>query len=181
MLRSVALFSNVSKTLYKSFPIRRLHIENTLKTKGITLPEPVRPKGSYSGVVQTGKLLFVSGHLPYDFQQTTSSQTLITGKVGKDLTTEEAADAAKFCTLSILSTLHDHLGTLDKIVKIVKVFGIVNCVESFTEQPKVLNGASDFLIEIFGKEKGSHARAAIGSNSLPLNVPVEVEMIVEIH
>ena len=104
----------------------------------------------------------------------------MTGKVGQDLTTEQGYDAARLCTLNLLATLKAELGDLDKVKRVVKVMGFVNCVDSFSAQPKVLNGCSDFLITIFG-DKGVHSRSAVGTNALPLNVPVEIEIIVEVQ
>jgi enamine deaminase RidA (YjgF/YER057c/UK114 family) len=101
------------------------------------------------------------------------------GKVGKDLTTEQAYDAAKYCALAILGTLKQELGDLDKVKKVVKITGFVNCIDTFAAQPKVLNGASDLLGQVLG-ERGVHSRSAVGTNALPLNVPVEVEAIVEV-
>jgi enamine deaminase RidA (YjgF/YER057c/UK114 family) len=104
----------------------------------------------------------------------------VTGKVGQDLTTEQAVEAAQFATLNLLSTLKAELGDLDKIKRIVKVLGFVNCVDGFAAQPKVMNGCSDLLGSIFG-EKGRHSRSAVGTNALPLNVAVEIELIVEVE
>jgi enamine deaminase RidA (YjgF/YER057c/UK114 family) len=108
-------------------------------------------------------------------QKDKGPEYLITGKVGKEVSTTEAIEAAKSVALCLLGTLKGEVGDLDK-VKIVKLFAIVNCVDGFSEQPKVVNGASDLLVAVLG-ENGKHARSAIGSNALPLNVPVEIEMI----
>lgn len=102
------------------------------------------------------------------------------GKVGADLTTEQGAEAAKAVALNIIATLKAEVGDLDKVKKIVKLTGFVNCVDGFTAQPKVVNGASDLLVQVFG-DKGRHARSAVGTNALPLNVPVEIEAIVEVE
>eukprot|EP01121_Diplochlamys_sp_Union-15-3_P013561 TRINITY_DN4222_c0_g1_i1.p1 TRINITY_DN4222_c0_g1~~TRINITY_DN4222_c0_g1_i1.p1 ORF type:complete len:179 (+),score=34.64 TRINITY_DN4222_c0_g1_i1:50-586(+) len=162
--------------------VRRLHVEEKLQKKGFRIPPPVKPKGSYTNVVQTGNLLYISGHLPFKFhpEQKVLTENVIVGKVGKDLTLEQAQDAAKSCALSIIGTLKEHLGNLDKVSKIVKLNGYVNCSDDFRDQPKVLNGASEFLVEVFGPEIGTHARAALGTNSLPLGAAVEVEAVVQV-
>jgi enamine deaminase RidA (YjgF/YER057c/UK114 family) len=101
------------------------------------------------------------------------------GKVGKDCTEEQACAAAKICALNCLAAIKEQIGSLDRIERIVKLVGFVNCVDTFTAQPKVVNGASEFLGELFG-DKGRHARSAVGTNSLPLDTPVEVELVVKI-
>ena len=115
-----------------------------------------------------------TGHLP----QPVGGLPLITGKVGVDLTTQQAQDAAKVVGLNIISSLKDYLGDLDRVVRIVKLVGFVNCVDGFKDQPMVINGCSNLLGEVFG-EKGIHARSAVGTNALPLGVAVEIEAIVE--
>ena len=104
---------------------------------------------------------------------------MLTGKVGKDLDVDAAKEAAKIVGLNLCATLKHNLGDLDKVKRIVKIVGFVNCIDGFSQQPAVVNGCSDLLVELFG-EKGKHARSAVGTNALPLNVPVEIEMIVEI-
>ncbi len=110
--------------------------------------------------------------------QPVGNKPLITGKVGKDLTTQQAHDAAAIVGLNIISTLKEHLGDLDRVKRVVKLVGFVNCVDGFTEQPAVVNGCSNLLGQVFG-EKGTHARSAVGTNALPLGVAVEIEAIVE--
>jgi enamine deaminase RidA (YjgF/YER057c/UK114 family) len=122
-----------------------------------------------------GNLLFLSGKGPNK-----PDGSYVTGKVGKDLTIEEGYEAAKLAAISHLAVLKAELGSLNKVKRIVKVLGMVNCTEDFKDQPKVINGYSDFMVEIFG-EKGKHARSAVGMNSLPMNIAVEVEVIVEIE
>jgi len=164
-------------------PLKRfLHVEKkNIEALGFKIPPPNKPAGNYVGFVKSGKMLYLSGHLPWrDGKFYTDPQNLITGKVGKDVSVEEAKQAACSAALALCGTLKDAVGDLDK-VRIVKVFGIVNCVDGFTAQPTVMNGASDFLVKVFGEEKGKHARSAIGTNALPLNVPVEIEMIAEIE
>jgi enamine deaminase RidA (YjgF/YER057c/UK114 family) len=132
--------------------------------------------GLFLGVGFRCEVLVYVGHLP----QPAGGKPLITGKVGKDLTTQQGQDAAKIVALNILSSLKDYLGDLDRVKKIVKLVGFVNCVDGFTEQPMVINGCSNLLGEVFG-EKGTHARSAVGTNALPLGVSVEIEAIVEIE
>jgi enamine deaminase RidA (YjgF/YER057c/UK114 family) len=120
--------------------------------------------------VRTGNLLYLSGRTPSAGPK---------GQVGKDVTTEEAYEAARNCAIGQLSVAKAALGDLDKVVRVVKVLGMVNAVPGFTEQPKVINGFSDLLVEVFG-ENGRHARSAVGVGSLPGNVPVEVEIIFEV-
>jgi len=149
-------------------------IEEKLGMLGITLPSPPRPAGSYIPVVRTGNLVFVSGQIPIS-----DGKILHSGKVTKDLSVEDAQKAARLCVINALAQIKFELGDLDKISKIVRVSGFVNSPPEFTEQPKVINGASDLLFEIFEK-KGQHTRIAIGVSSLPLNSAVEIDLIVEI-
>lgn len=116
-----------------------------------------------------------AGHLPFK-----SDGELFNGKVGKDYNTEEAYAAARQCALGILGTVKAEIGDLDKIKRVVKILGFVNCVDTYSAQPKVLNGASDVIGEILG-DRGIHVRSAVGTNALPMNVPVEVEAIIEIE
>lgn len=148
--------------------------EERFKALGITLPSPPKPAGSYVPVIVTGKLAFVSGQIPIK-----DGKIIYSGKVSKDLTLEEAQDAAKLCVVNALAQLKSELGSLDRISKIIRLSGFVNSPPEFTDQPKVINGASDLLFKIFG-QKGQHARVAVGVSSLPLNSAVEVDMIVEI-
>lgn len=149
-------------------------IEEKLSSLGITLPSPPAPAGSYVPVVVSGNLAFVAGQIPLE-----SGQVKFRGRVGKDLPLEVGQDAARLCTINALAQLKAALGSLDRIKQVVKVTGFVNCEPSFADQPKVINGASDLLVQVFG-EKGKHARAAVGVSSLPLQSAVEVEFIVEI-
>jgi enamine deaminase RidA (YjgF/YER057c/UK114 family) len=152
-----------------------MKIEAKLAQMGLTLPAPGPAAGNYIGAVQVGSLLFVSGHGPRR-----EGGTYMTGKVGRDLTTEQAYEAAKVVMLNCLATVQHELGDLDRVKRIVKLLGMVNCTEDFTEQPRVINGASDLLVELYG-EAGRHARSAVGMQQLPMNIPVEVEMIVEVE
>ena len=148
-----------------------IDFDKKLKELNIELTAPSKPVANYVKAVRTGNLLFLAGHGPVSG---------FTGKVGKDLTLEQGYQAAKSTGVSMLSTLKAELGDLNKVKRIVKVLGMVNCTETFVDQPKVINGYSDLMVAVFG-EKGKHARSAIGVYSLPFNFSVEVEMIVEVE
>jgi enamine deaminase RidA (YjgF/YER057c/UK114 family) len=152
-----------------------IDVEKKLKELGIELITPTKPMANYVKAVRTGNLIFLAGHGP-----TKADGTLITGKVGKELNTEQGAEAARLTAISLLSTLKAELGDLNKVKRIVKVLGMVNCTENFTDQPKVINGFSDLMVQVFG-EKGKHARSAVGMYALPSNMAVEIEMIVEVE
>jgi enamine deaminase RidA (YjgF/YER057c/UK114 family) len=152
-----------------------MQIENRLKDMGIELPPAVTPVANYVPAVRSGNLVFLSGHGPFD-----ESGTLITGKIGADLTAEQGYQAARRIAIGLLGSLKNIIGDLDKVKQIVKLLGLVNCTPDFGDQPKVINGASDFLVEVFG-DKGKHARSAVGTNALPMNISVEIEMIVEVE
>lgn len=149
--------------------------EQNLEKLGISLPEASAPIATYVNVVRVGDLLFMSGKGPLK-----SDETYVTGKLGKDLTIEQGYDAARLAAICHIAVLKGELGSLSKVKRIVKVLGMVNCTDDFTEQPKVINGYSDFMVSVFG-EKGRHARSAVGINALPMNVAVEVEVIVQIE
>lgn len=149
--------------------------ESKLKELGITLMEPTKPMANYLKAVRTDNLVYLAGHGPAK-----ADGTYITGKVGKDLTVEQGAEAARQTGLALLSSLKAEIGDLNKVKRIVKVLGMVNCSEGFTEQPKVINGFSDLMVQVFG-EKGKHARSAVGMYALPQNIAVEIEMIVEVE
>jgi len=151
-----------------------MKIEQKIEKLGYRVPEASKPLGVYVPVVRVGNLLFVGGKIPL-----VQGQLRYKGKVGKDLTVEEGYEAAKTCVLNLLSVIKTELGDLDKVQRIIKIAGYINSASGFTEQSKVLNGASEFLLEVFG-DKGRHARAAIGVAELPLDAPLEVEMIVEV-
>jgi len=148
-------------------------IDEKLRSLGITLPSPPKPAGSYIPVVTSGNLAFVSGQIPLQ-----DGKVAYTGKVPTEQTIEDAKSAAKICAINILAQLKANLGSLDKISKIVRVSGFVNSTGDFTEQPKIINAASDLFFEIFG-DKGKHSRIAVGVSSLPLNSTVEIDMIAE--
>jgi enamine deaminase RidA (YjgF/YER057c/UK114 family) len=149
--------------------------EARIKELGITLPPPVKPMGNYIPGVIVGNLLFLSGHGPIR----TDGQ-LQAGKVGRDLSTEEAYKVAREVGINLLGSARTLLGSLDRVKRVVKVLGMVNSAEGFGDQPKVINGFSDLMVEIFG-ENGRHARSAVGMAGLPASIPVEIEMILEIE
>lgn len=148
--------------------------EKKLKELGISLPAAPKPVANYVPAVQAGNLLFVSGHGPYN-----DGKTILSGKLGKELTIEEGYKTARNVALNCLASVKATLGELNKVRRVVKLLGMVNCTEDFKDQPKVINGASDLLGEIFG-EAGRHARSAVGMQSLPNGIPVEIEMIMEV-
>lgn len=149
--------------------------ETNLKEKGIVLTPPSSPIANYVNAVRVGNLLFLAGKGPLK-----ADNTYITGKVGKDLTIEQGYEAARLTAISHLAVLKSELGSLNKVKRIVKVLGMVNCTEDFVDQPKVINGYSDLMVEIFG-DKGKHARSAVGMCALPFNMALEIEVIVEIE
>jgi enamine deaminase RidA (YjgF/YER057c/UK114 family) len=151
-----------------------MSIEDKIKNLDITLPDAPKPLGSYVPCVQAGNLLFLSGALPLK-----EGKLVKTGKLGEAISIEEAHECARQCVINALSVLKAHLGNLDKIKKCVKLNGYVASAPDFTDQPKVLNAASDLLFEIFG-DSGRHARAAVGVAALPLNSPIEIDFIFEI-
>ncbi|WP_446050775.1 RidA family protein [Zobellia laminariae] len=149
--------------------------EARLLELGIELSEPSAPMANYVNAVRVGNLIFLAGKGP-----TKPDGENITGKLGKDLTIEEGYEAARITGINQISVLKMELGDLKKVKRIVKVRGMVNAVPDFTDQPKVINGYSDLMVAVFG-ERGKHARAAVGMGSLPANIAVEVEMIVEVE
>lgn len=149
--------------------------ESRLKELGIQLTVPGAPTANFVLAVRTGNLVFLSGHGPMQ-----ANGEWVKGKVGSELTIEQGADAAKLTGISLLSSLKAEIGSLNKVKRIVKVLGMVNAVPTFDKHPQVMNGFSDFMVEVFG-ESGKHARSAVGMGSLPHNIPVEIEMIVELH
>ena len=149
-------------------------IEDNLKRLGIILPIPPKPAGSYVPVVVSGNLAFVSGQIPIQ-----DGKVMFTGRVPTEKSIQEAQQAARLCAINILAQLKANLGSLERITRILRVSGFVNSDAGFSEQPKIINAASDFLFEIFG-ESGKHSRIAIGASSLPLNSTVEIDMIAEI-
>ena len=148
--------------------------ELRLKELGITLPMPSTPVANYVNGVRTGNLIFLAGKGPKR-----ADGSWIVGKVGADVTIEKGYEAAQLTAINQLAVLKDMLGNLNRVTRVVKVLGMVNSDPSFTDQPKVINGFSDLIVEVFG-ERGRHARAAVGMASLPGGIAVEIEMIVEV-
>ena len=150
-------------------------IETRLADLGITLPAAEAPVANYVPTVRSGNMLYVSGQVTLR-----DGQPQHLGKLGAGLEVEEGAQAARLCALNIIAQAKAALGELDRVVRVVKLTGFVNSAPDFTGQPKVINGASDFMVEVFG-DKGRHARSAVGVASLPLGVSVEVEAILEVE
>ena len=147
-----------------------------IQSLNISLPKPATPVANYVGYVKSGNMVFISGQLPIK-----DGKLQFIGKVGKEISIEDATKAAQLCTINILSQLNDACeNNLDKVKKCVKLGIFVNGIEEFADHPNVANGASDLIADIFGN-KGKHARAAVGSGSLPFNVSVEVDAIFEIE
>lgn len=151
-----------------------MNTEKRMKNLGITLPTPSQPIANYVLAAKVGNFLFLSGHVPYD-----DGKIKMAGKVGRELTLEEGYQAARNVGLNCLATIKAEIGDLDKVKRVVKLLGMVNCTEDFNNPPKVINGCSDLLVEVFG-EIGKHARSAVGMQALPNGIPVEIEMILEI-
>jgi len=152
------------------------NIDKRLQELGIVVPEPAAPVANYVGWVRAGNLVFTSGQVPlkdgkFHFQ----------GKVGGDISVEQAGEAAQICAVNVIAQIRGALdGDLDRVKRVVKLVVFVNAVPEFTDQPKVANGASDLMVKVFG-DKGKHARSAVGAGSLPLNVAVEVEAVFEVE
>ena len=151
-----------------------MSIEAKLQEMGLELPVTPKPVAAYVPAVKVDKFVYTSGQIPF-----VNGELKYKGKVVKDLTEAEAYEAAKICALNCLSVIKAQIGSLDEIEQVVKVVGFVNSAPGFNMQPKVINGASEFLGELFG-EKGQHARSAVGVNELPLNAACEVEVIVKV-
>ena len=151
--------------------------EANLKAKNISLPTPNAPMANYVTSVRTGNLLFLAGHGP----SREAAKGPTKGKLGRDLTVEQGYASARDVGIALLATTRAALGSLDKVKRVVKVLGMVNCTEDFPDPPKVINGCSDLLVEVFGETVGKHARSAVGMASLPMGIPVEIEMILEVE
>jgi enamine deaminase RidA (YjgF/YER057c/UK114 family) len=149
--------------------------EEKLKDMGLELPGAPQPVANYLPLVRTGNLVFLSGHGPVR-----KDGSRITGKLGADLSLKEGYNAARQVALGLLASLKSEIGDLDKVRRIVKLLGMVNCTPEFSDQPNVINGASDLLVALFA-ERGKHARSAVGMNALPGNIAIEIEMIVEVQ
>ena len=151
-----------------------MKIEEKLNEMGIKIPEAAKPVASYVPFRRVGNLIYISGQ-----SCRVNGELKYEGKVGRDVTEEEAYEAARIAAINLLAILKSAIGNLDKVVKIVNLHGFVNSADGFVRQPMVINGASNLLLEVFG-EKGKHSRCALSANELPFNVPVEIEMIVEV-
>ena len=151
--------------------------EARIKELGITLQSPPKPGGNYVPGVRVGNVLYLSGHGPLQVDGKPGAA----GKVGKDLSLEEAQKVARGVGINLLGSTRALLGSLDKVKRVVKVLGMVNCAPGFTDTPKVINGFSDLMVEVFGEAIGKHARSAVGMAELPNNIPVEIEMILEVE
>ncbi len=150
-------------------------IEQRLSELGLKLPQPPKPIANYVGAVTAGKLVFVSGHGPFQ-----DGKLMYLGKVDSIVPVEEAYKAAQLVILNALASLKAEIGSLDRVHRVVKLLGMVNSDPNFARQPEVINGASDLLTKLFG-ERGRHARAAVGMGALPGSISVEIEMVVEIQ
>jgi len=151
-----------------------LTVEEKLQSMGITIPETPKPVAAYVPALRVNNLVFSSGQIPV-----VKGELKFKGKLGAEISKEQGYEAAKICALNGLSAIKSLIGNLDLIEQVVKVVGFVASANGFTEQPAVINGASEFLLAVFG-ERGKHARSAVGVAELPLGVPVEVEMVVQI-
>ena len=169
------LRSSLLRPLRAAAPRRALgSVEGKIKELGLVMPPPAVPK-VFVQFTQIGNVGYLSGHLPQP-----AEGALVVGKVGKEVTVEQGYEAAKLVGLNLCATLKANLGDLDRVKRIVKLTGFVNCVDGFTQQPQVVNGCSELFVKIFG-DAGAHTRSAVGTNALPLGVPVEIEAIVELH
>ena len=152
-----------------------MSIDQRLKELGINLPAPAKPVASYLPFVESGGFLHISGQISMN-----EDGSLIVGRLGEDYNVERGQAAARRCGIMLIAQMQAALGDLDRVERIVKLGGFVNCTEDFVDQPKVVNGASDLMQEVFG-EAGRHARSAVGVNVLPLGVAVEIDAIVKVR
>ncbi len=173
MFLSIACVSATNET--EASQQSRPDVEQRLKELGVELRKPSPPTANFVRAVRTGNLVFLAGHGPGK-----PEGGLVTGKVGADLNLDQAKEVARFSAISLFSSLKAEIGDLNKVKRIVKVLGMVNAVPDFTQHSQVINGCSDFLVSVFG-QRGKHARAAVGMGSLPRNMAVEIEMIVEVE
>ena len=148
--------------------------EERLAELGIELPEAPPSAGNYVGAVRSGNLVFLSGSGPW------GPDTMVQGKVDAQISVEEAQQAARLTGLNLLATLRAEIGSLDRVRRVVKALGMVNCSPGFNRMPEVINGFSDLMVEVFG-DAGRHARSAVGMAELPFDIPVEIELIVEVE
>jgi enamine deaminase RidA (YjgF/YER057c/UK114 family) len=163
------------ETSFNSESKKVFNPEAKLKGLGIDLPSPAAPVANFVNVVRVDNLLFLSGNGPLK-----NDGKFITGKLGENLTIEDGYEAARITGINQIAILKLAIGDLSKVKRIVKVLGMVNASSDFTDHPKVINGYSDLMVEVFG-DRGKHARAAVGMGSLPFNIAVEIEMIVEVE
>lgn len=151
-------------------------IDNRLAELGVSLPVPAKPVANYVPWVRTGNLVFISGQVPLE-----NGKVAYTGQLGDTVSLEDGAKSARLCAINVIAQLKDACGgDLDRVKRVVKLVGFVNATPSFADHPKVINGASDLMVEVFG-DKGRHARSAVASPSLPLGVATEVEAIIEVE
>lgn len=150
--------------------------EERLAAAGIVLAPKVHVKRAVAPCVESRGLLYVSGHGPEDDEGT----LLYRGRVGREVTLDQGYAAGRATGIQLLRSVRDHLGSLDRVVRVVKLLGLVNSADDFHDQPAVVNGCSDLLLEVFGEDSGRHARSAMGTGNLPMNQPVEIEMILEL-
>ncbi len=151
-----------------------MQIEEKIKSLGLVLPPPPPPVGNYIGAITYGKLVYLSGHGPVDLEGNYRK-----GKVPNEVSLDQAYEAARMVGLNMLTSLKNEIGDLDKVRRFIKVLGMVNAEPDFEQQPKVINGFSDLMVDIFG-DAGCCARSAVGMGSLPMQIPVEIEAIVEL-
>ena len=151
--------------------------ETRVQELHLTLPTPPKPMAKYKPAILSGKMLYVSGHGPAKLD----AKSPVAGRVGADLTAEQGKESAKLVGLNILATVQNTLGSLNKVKRLVKTLGMVNCTADFKDQPLVINGFSELMAEIFGEDAGVGARSAVGMGSLPANIPVEIECIFEVE
>jgi len=152
-----------------------MKVEQKLAELGLALPPARPPAGTYVPAARTGNLVFLAGHGPVR-----PDGSLITGRLGDGLTVEQGYEAARATALALLGSLKNEIGDLDRVRRIVKVFGMVRCTPEFGQQPAVINGASDLFVELYG-DAGRHARSAVGMSALPMGIAVEIEMVVEVE
>jgi enamine deaminase RidA (YjgF/YER057c/UK114 family) len=150
--------------------------ETRIQELHLTLPPPPKPVAKYKTAVLVGNILHVSGHGPAKL----SDKTPLAGKLGGELTVEQGKESARAVGMNVLATVRATLGSLDKVKRLVKTFGLVNCVADFKDQPVVVNGFSELMAEVFGEDAGVGTRSAVGTNALPSNIPVEIECTFEV-
>jgi enamine deaminase RidA (YjgF/YER057c/UK114 family) len=153
-----------------------MHPEHRLRELGLRVPEPPPAVANYVGAVRSGNLLFVAGHGPFE-----EGKPTFIGKLGRDLDVAEGRRSAQLVALNMLATIKAELGDLDRVTRVVKLLVLVNSMPDFGDQPQVANGASDLLVDIFGEERGRHARSAVGMGALPFGISVEIEGVFEIE